>query len=257
MPTLNELFEQARAQVDINDEAAKASAMEALKASWSSFYQALTNLGFGAAQAKFTKDLEAAREAQRVAEQKLADESTKHQQQIRELQDKAPDVATVNKQWEDKLEELRTKHRETVAELKGRVRSTLLQRDQASFESELVARGVPKAVAKRVARDPDLLPARADYDEAGSLSVRQAGLQIAFAPGSGQTHLGMLAEEIVEQPDIKEILLSNGDRGSGVSGGSRPGGGDADFYKGLRQQVKDGMNEGIPAKPLRERVQGR
>lgn len=257
MPELNELFEQAKGQVDLNDEAAKNAAMEALKKSWGGFYQAITNLGFGAAQAKFTKEVTDANTRATAAEQKLTDAETKHQQQLRDLQDKAPDVKTVNEQWETKVADERERHRREKETLKNRIRNVLLERDQQVLQAELEELHVPKAIAKIKARDPELLPARGEYADDGSLSVRQAGLQISLGPGSGRDHLKLLANEVILQPEIKEILETNGDRGSGVDGGSQPGRGDAAFYENLRRGVKESSTEGHPTKSLRERVQGR
>jgi len=261
MPELSELeklFEQAKALVDFNDEAAKNAAMEALKKSLQPLYQSISNLGFGAAQAKFTKEVTDAKAAQQTAETALTTERTAHQTQIRDLQDKAPDVKTVNQQWETKLEEARQEHLKEQKKLKDRVRNVLLQRDQEQLASELEELGVPKSTSKILAKDPDLLPARGDYDaDTGTLSVRQAGQQIPLAPASGQTLLRLVAEEVIARPEVKVILESKGDSGSGVTGGSQPGKGDAAFYDGLRKTVKDGSTEGLPTKPLRERVQGR
>lgn len=257
MPELSELFEQAKALVDLSKDEARDAAVEALKKSWQPFYQALTNLGFGAAQAKFTTELTDAKTARQTAETKLVEAQQAHALQIRTLQDKAPDVATVNQQWESKITEERERHSAEKRKLKDQIRSVLLQRDQASLETLLIERDVPRAVAKRVAKDPDLLPTRGDYADDGSLSVRQAGQQIPFAPGSGQTHLTLLADEVVALPDMKEILVSNGDSGGGVSGREQPGRGDSAFYDSLRKGVKDGVVDGVPTKPLRERMQGR
>jgi hypothetical protein len=260
MPELSELFNQAKAlNIDFNDEAAKAAAIQALKDSWPGFYQSVANVGFGAAQAKFTSELTAEKTAREAAETKLREETERHQTQIRELQDKAPDVKAVNTQWETKLTEAREEHRKQQQKLRDRNRNVLLQRDQATLQAELEARGVPKANARILAKDPDLLPSRADYadDDQGTLSVRLAGQQIPFAPGIGQSHLSLLAEEVVARPEVKEILKSDVDTGGGVSGGGQPGTGDKAFYDNLRKRVQDTPTEGMPTKPLRERVGGR
>lgn len=257
MPELSELFEQAKSLVDLGNEEARLAAIEALKKSWQPFYQALTNLGFGAAQAKLQKEVTDAKAAQTAAETKLTEEQAAHQKQIRELQDKVPEVKTVNEQWETRLSDERKAHSKEKKTLTDRIRNVLVQRDQSDLQSELEHRGVPKAMAKRIAKDPDLLPARADYADDGTLSVRQAGQQIPFAPGSGQTHLSLLADEVVAEPDVKEVLVSEVDTGSGVSGGGGPGTGDKAFYDKLRNEAKAAGNEGMPTKPLRERVGGR
>lgn len=257
MPELSELFDQARALVDFNDEAAKAAAVDALKKSLQPLYQTVSNLGFGAAQAKLTTEVTAEKTARETAERLLGEERTRHQTQVRELQDKAPEVATVNQQWENRLEEVREEHRKQQQKLRDQLRSVLHQRDQGDLQVELELRGVPKANARILARDPDLIPSRGDYDEQGKLSVRLAGQTIPFSPGSGQTHLSLLADEVVARPEVKEILTSEVDRGSGVSGASQPGTGDKAFYDGLRKQAKEAGAESNHLPPLRERVKGR
>lgn len=257
MPELSELFDQAKALVNVNDEAQKDAAIEALKKSWHPFFQAISNMGFGAAQAKFTNDLNAEKSAREKAERDLADEKARHSQQITDLQNKAPDVKTVNEQWETKLAEAREDHRKQQQKLRDQLRNTFIQRDASELEKLLVDRGVPRANARILARDPELLVERGDYDETGKLSVRMAGQQIPLAPGSGQTFLSLLADEVVGRPEVAEILQSDVDRGSGVSGGSTPGSGDKAFFDSLRKRVQDTPHEGMPTKPLKERVGGR
>jgi hypothetical protein len=244
MPELSELFEQAKGQINFSDEAATAAAVEALKKHLGPLYQSITNLGFGAAQAKLQQQVTAAEQAKTAAETALAEEKTRHATQLRELQDKAPDVKTVNEQWEAKLETTKAEHRKAMDKLKSQVRNGFIERDQAQLADLLVELGVPKATSKILAKDPELLPARADYDESGTLTVRVAGQQISLGAGSGREH-------------VKEILVSDVDQGSGVSGGSQPGRGDKSFYDNLRKNTPQAANDGTPKKPLKERVQGR
>ena len=252
MPTLQELFDQAKNEVNLSDEKARNAAIEALKTSWHGFYQAIANIGFGAANAEHEKTISGLNGEKKELQEKL----TAAQTALREAQDKAPDVKTINAQWEQKLEEERTAHKKELEKAHGGTMAVLQDRDDAAFEAELIARKVPKSVAKVLARDSDAR-SRRSYD-GHTLSVLQAGQKIPFSPGSGQTHLGLLAEEYVARPDIQEILTSDGDSGSGVSGGGGPGRGDAAFYEGLKKSAeKMQVGEGMPAKPLRERIKGR
>lgn len=256
MPELSELFKQAKDLVDFNDEKATAAAMEALKTNLNPLYMAINNLGFGAAQAKLQKQVTDAEAAKTTAETKLTEEVERHKTQIRELQDKAPDVKTVNEQWEAKLEAAKAEHRKTQDKLKNQIRNGLLERDQAQLASILEELGVPKATSKILSKDPELLPSRGDYDENGTLTVRLAGQQIPLGPGSGREHLTLVAQEVIARPEVKEILVSDVDRGSGVNGGNQPGTGDKAFYDKLRKDTPQ-TGEGLPSKPLKERMQGR
>lgn len=257
MPELSELFEQIKSLINFSDQAATDAAVEALKKNLNPLYLEINNRGFGAAQAKLQKQVTDAEQAKKVAEDKLAEETTRHANQLRELQDKAPDVKAVNEQWETKLKEKQDEHRKAQERLKAQVRNGFLERDQAQLASLLEEMGVPKATSKILSKDPELLPSRADYDDSGSLTVRLAGQQIPLGPGSGREHLTLVAQEVVARPEVKEILVSNVDRGSGVSGGSQPGSGDRAFYDNLKKNVNQNANDGIPKRPLKERVQGR
>ena len=256
MPELSELFKQAKDLINFSDEAATAAAVEALKTNLNPLYMTINNLGFGAAQAKLQKQTTDAEAAKTTAENKLTEEMQRHQQQLRELQDKAPDVKTVNEQWEAKLETAKAEHKKAQEKLKNQLRNGFIQRDQAELAQLLESLGVPKATSKILSKDPELLPSRGDYDENGTLTVRLAGQQIPLGPGSGREHLTLVAQEVVARPEVKEILVSEVDRGSGVSGGSQPGNGDKAFYDRLRKETPQ-SGEALPQKSLKERFQGR
>jgi len=256
--TLNELFDQLEkdaqeAGIRFSDEKVQEKAMELLKTHANGLYQAINNLGFGAAQAKFTEQLTAAEAARKKAE----DRATAAETTLKTERDKHPDTKTLNDQWEQKLREAdeawQTKFNTAVNEGRG----ALIERDQAQLESDLVALSVPRAVAKVLARDPDLLPQRADYDK-GKLSVRQAGQSIPMTPASGQTFTQLLAREIIESPTFDQgILTSGGDSGSGVNGGNRPGAGDKGKWDRVRENAKKDQEGEQPRMSLEERVKSR
>lgn len=256
--TLNELFKDLKDQLQeagINwaDKKQAEAAMEALKAEVNPLYLAINNLGFGAAQAKAADEVTAAKAAQTAAEQA----AQRARDELRVAQDKIPDVATVNQQWQQRLEDAEKAHKAREAELEGRNRGSLLQRDQAELENELVKLKVPRAMAKVLARDPELLPKRGDYDPNGSLSVRQAGQQIPMAPASGQTFLGLLAAEVAATVE-PTILVSDGDAGAGVNGGGSPGRGDRSaFFQKVADKAKAEQKGETPRVPLEERIKNR
>jgi hypothetical protein len=250
--TLQELFDEAKTLgIDFSDDKAREAAIDALKTSWHGFYQAIANIGFGAANAEHEKVITGMTKQITDLQNKLTTAETA----IREKQDKAPDVKTINEQWEAKLLAERTAAQTALEAEQAKTREVLYSRDDAAFEAELVSRKVPKSVAKVLAASKEARDRRS-YD-GNALSVLQAGQKIPFSPGSGQTHLGLLADEYVSRPDIAEILTSNGDSGSGVSGQGGPGGGDAAFYEGLRKSAQSNEGQGVPKVPLRERVKGR
>ncbi len=259
MPTLNELFGQA-AQEHLSawaqmDDAAKTAAIAALKTASQPFYQHIVNMGFGAAQAQHTETVT------RLTNERIAAETraTTAETTLRVKQDKDPDVAQVNKDWEARLETQKTEQQTALDKSTARVRRILETRDQVVLQSELETRKVPRAVAKVLARDPAIWQERADYadDEVGTLSVRQAGTKIPLSPGSGQTVLGVLADEIAAGVDAT-ILLSDVDTGSGITGreaGRNGSDADASYFEGLRKRVSE--SQVAEAKPLRERVGNR
>lgn len=251
--TLNELLEQGiRDGLAFSDDAARDAAIDALKKHAKPVYEAINNLAFGAGQAKQSEEVTKAKGLQAAAETR----ATKAETDLRVALDKAPEVATVNRQWEDKLEEERKSHRTEKEKLTTRIRNSLLQRDQSSLVTELHEKHhVPLAMAKVLAKDPDVL-SRLDYDDNGTLSVRQAGQQIPLSPASGQTHLGMLAEEMAGTVD-KDLLVAEGDSGSGVNGGSRPGTGDAGFFKSIADKAKAEQAAESPRLSLKDRIASR
>lgn len=252
--TLSELLEQAAKDgIDLADDKAIEAARNALAKHFNPVYTAINNLAFGAAQAKLSQQVTDAEAVRKTAEER----ATRAEGDLRTALDKAPDVKTLNEQWEAKERDLKATHKKERDQLNERIRNSLLARDQATLESALVDKfDVPRAMAKVLARDSNLLPARSDYDDNGSLSIRQAGQQIPFVPGSGQTHLDLLAEEVAGTVD-KDLLISRGDRGSGVSGGGSPGKGDAGFYDGIRKQAREAQKAEQPRVSLDERIRNR
>lgn len=256
MPEWSEIFSQARdlnPTVNLDDETQRNSVFEALKKGWPALHQGLINLGFGAAQSRFQKDLDAANTARTNAETALAT----LRDQVKQKQD--PEVKQLNEQWQTKLTEETTKLQTELQQEKARVRGILLERDQEHLRNLLVERNVPKANARGIAYDPKLLPERSEYDEKGSLTVYQAGQKIPLMPGNGQTVLHAVADELVATPEVQEILISNGDAGGGITGGrsSGPATGDRAFFEGIKKTAEDDRKGATPAKPLRERIKNR
>ena len=256
MPEWSEFFSQARESnptVNLDDEQQRNAVFEALKRGWPALHQGLVNLGFGAAQSRFQKDIDTERSARTKAESDLA----ALREQVRTKQD--PEVKQLNEQWQTKLNEETTKLRNELEQEKANKRNLLLERDQATYEMHLVELGVPKANARGMARDATELPARSEYDEKGSLTVYQAGQRIPLMPGSGKTMLHALAEEVVARPEVQEILISNGDSGGGINSGRSggPAGGDKAFYEGIKKNAEAERVGITPSKPLRERIKNR
>lgn len=259
MPTLNELLEQHKdvlAGINWADEKAREEAFEAIKKHANGLYTAINNQGFGAAQAAMKKQVDDANAAKTAAENALTTERATLQNKIRELEDKSPSVATVNQQWETKLTEAEQTHKTELQKEREKTSRILHQRDQKALETELINRKVPAAMARTLSKDPDLL-ARFQYDDNGALSVLQAGQQIPLTPGQGQTHLGLVAEEIAATVE-NDLKISNGDRGSGVAAGNQPGrvGGDAAFYESIRETAKK-EQQGEQRVSLAERIKNR
>lgn len=256
--TLNELFKQLEdeareAGIRFSDEEVQAKAMELLKTHANPLYQAINNLGFGAAQSKLEEKVTAADNARKAAETR----AETAENSLRSEREKHPDVATINTQWEQRLREAEEAHQKKLEEVQGEGRNALIERDQAQLENDLVDLDVPRPVAKVIARDPDLLSKRADYDK-GKLSVRQAGQSIPMTPASGQTFTQLLAKEVVEAPAFdKDILVSGGDSGSGVNGGNRPGTGDKNKWQRIRDKAKVEQEGEQPRVSLEERVNSR
>jgi hypothetical protein len=253
MPDLNELFQQAaQAGVDLNDEKQAQGAFDALKKQWNGFYTALTNLGFGAAQSRFEKDLTAEKEAKTRAENEAKDLREKLSQK------ETPEIKQLNADWQTKFEAMKSELTTKLEQEKASTKGAWLSRDQETLARYLHDRGVPEAVAPLLAKDPELLPKRGEYAD-GSLTIFQAGQKIPFSPGEGQTVLSLLADEMVQRADIKKILEDRGDTGGGVTTGGNlsPATGDKAFFDGIRKTAQE-EQKGVKAPTgLRERIASR
>ncbi|MBA3684613.1 MAG: hypothetical protein H0W72_05160 [Planctomycetes bacterium] len=255
MPDLSELFTQVKIaaesdHLDLSKEKDRQTIIEALKKSWQPLYQEVSNLGFGAATAKLEPQISAATQARTQAEQQL--------QQVRET---SPDIATVHQQWTEQTRVKDEAHQRELAAERGKTRAAFLGRDNVLFQQELERRGLPPSLAAVLAKDPDLQQRR-DYADDGFLTVRQAGQSIPFSPGNDQTHLSLLADEVIRRPDLTAVIdtikARNGDRGAGVTGaGASPASGDKAFYEGIRSQAKVEQQGAVPRQSLQERLKGR
>lgn len=251
--SLNELLEQGvKDGLAITDDASRDAAVEALKKHLNPVYLAINNLAYGAAQAKHTQETTEAKAAVTKAEER----ATAAEKALRDYQDTKPDVKTINEQWETREAELKETHKKALKKLDDRIRSGWVERDQAALKAEMVKLGVKDYTADIMSRDPAGIPVRGDYDDNGALSVRQAGQQIPLAPGSGQSHLSMLAAEYASRIP-KDDLVSHGDSGSGVSGGGHPGNGDKAFFDKIVDTAKREQQGESPRVSLQERMKNR
>lgn len=263
MPELSEPLKQAKAllgqikalNINLEDQATREQMFEIFKdprEGYNALYMAVNNLGFGAAQSRFEPLATAEKEARVRVETELRE----LKDAVRLKQD--PDIKKLNEDWQNKLDTETRKLREELETEKGKTLGSWHERDDALLESLLNERKVPASVSKVLARDPEARTRR-EYNEKGSLTVHQAGQRIPFSPGSGQTHLSLLADEITARPDIKAILLSDGDSGGGVTGGGSqgPATSDRQYYENLRKKAEAERKADQPKVSLKERVKNR
>lgn len=255
MPELSELFAQARdLNIDLNNEEQRNKAIEAIKSAWNPFYMTLTNIGFGAAQSRFDKDLKTEQGLRQKAENDLRE----LQQKIRDKQE--PDIKQLNEQWQAKLDAETAKLKDQITKAEEKAHRIRIERDQKAYRQELVDRGVPPTLADALSKDPTLPNERWSYGEDDSLTVHQAGQKIPFAPAQNQSMLGLLADETVAKPDIKDLLVVKGERGAGLTTGASGGStanGDKSFYDNIRNAVKEEVKENQPRVSLQERMKSR
>lgn len=259
MPELSEIFSQARElhpAVDFEDkgqEQTRNQIFEQVKKGWPALYQSLVNFGFGTARSRYENDVTAERRLREAAEA----ERDGLKEQLNNKQQ--PEIKQLNEQWQSKLEQETGTLKTQLEQARAEARAILLERDQETLRRELVDLGVPKANARGIAYDPKLLPDRGEYDEKKTLTVYQAGQKIPLMPGSGQTVLQALAHELVETPEVKEILISTGDAGGGITSGrsNGPADGDKSFYADIRKNAEAERQSQQPKVSLKERMANR
>lgn len=153
---------------------------------------------------------------------------------LKELRDKAPDVATVTAQFQREIADLKQANKDAIAAERKRSRDIEVNRQATILQQKLEKKLVPLA-AKLLVKDPDVL-ARIHPKDDGSIEVMQAGKEIPFSPAKGQDALDLLVEDLVKN-EPTDHRRAETDEGSGLQNGSSSTGGKNTFDR-IREQKK-------------------
>lgn len=186
------------------------------------FYQQVFNEGHASATGTFRDEKKVLTDKVKESEDKIVE----LQGEFDAYKTKAPDTATLDKQWGDKLEAEKLKmknYKEQIAEerkTEKRISATVKLHNLLAGGDT----GVDAEYADALVNKPSY-QSRLSFDESGNLRVLQAGQEIPFA-GNEEAQLKALAEEIdaTVKPIYRRSTAGSGSGRSNTSGGSAAGG---------------------------------
>lgn len=209
MPLTAEQKTAIQALKDIAAEDADEFATE-LKAANSKAHHAVFRAGFTEAEGRWKPRAEAAETAKTKAEQ----EKATAEQQLKDAQEKAPDVAKVNEQWQAKWDKRESEH------------TAAIEAEKSGRKAEREARKLSDLRAELNGLDPIYVDAvvkskadRIRFKEDGTAELFEDGSDIPVQVPTGKTPYAVLAAEIKSKADPKWVL-AGGDTGSGTQPGT-------------------------------------
>lgn len=141
---------------------------------------------------------------------------------LEELKGKAPDNERLKAEYATQLQEAEAKFKAKESALKATLKATQRAWAKSDLVTHLVTKhNVDPDYAEVIASKDDVLD-RISYNDDGQIEIAQRGKQIPFAPGEGQTHIGLLATELRETVPPK-FVTTNADAGAGSENGGGSG----------------------------------
>lgn len=197
-------------------------------------FQAIFDRGHSDAAQRAKVKLEESNNALTLRDQELQAERDR----VRALQADKPDVAKVEKQYQDTIADLKEKHKRERDKLSQQVSTERSSRVKSDLLAAVTGREVdPDYAAIQVERVAN----RLRFTDDGKLEVLAEGKDIPLMPGDGETPIGLLAKEIRDRTPPK-FLISRADTGSGVQNGTNSStgmaGSKALFYARQREEVR-------------------
>jgi hypothetical protein len=169
------------------------------------------------------------------------------------LKGKAPDGEKLKAEYTTELQKAQEKFTAKEAALKATLKSTRLAWAKADLRASLVSDfKVDKDYAAVLVEKPEVID-RITHTDDGTLEVLQRGKQIPFAPGDGQTSIGLLAAELREGVNPK-FIVSDADSGAGAGNGNGAGGPKGFDFKKHGEKKKAEQDAKKPEAGYRERL---
>jgi chaperonin cofactor prefoldin len=202
----------------------KAKVADALHSGAPSIWQEVFNKGHATATAASGEKIRTLEAKVTTAETDL--NTTK--QQLAEAEKGKPDIEKIRTDFTKEIGDLTQKHEKEKNQLKAD-----LERERKST----VVEKLKTALGAKI--DPDYADVQAQKAEsriritATGYEIMQEGKEIPFAPASGQTAVGLLADEIIKAAPAK-FQLAKTDTGGGSRNDSGGGGGGGTGLAGVR-----------------------
>lgn len=214
-------------------------------------YQLVYDRGHGAATGRKSTEVE------RLTTERdnAIRERDEAQAKLSEIEGSAPDAEKIREQYNAELEKAKLKAKETEEALKARLHKERVARARADLRTTLVSKhSIDPDYAEVLASRPDI-EERFSFTDDGDVEVLQRGKQIPYAPGDGQTSVGLLAAELREGVNPK-FVLSGADNGSGANGngGGGSGNGGGFDYKKHREKHEARQKESDDSPSAKERM---
>lgn len=215
----------------------------ALQAHASDIYQSIFGAGHrkaaGESKTK-TKELDT-----KIAE--LTEQNESLTEQVAELQQKQPDLGKIKTDHATAIQRLKDQHKAEITTLQQTIRNGAVARAKANLKAELVGLGLDPDYADVQVEKAAAAGRIKPKDDGSDVDVLQAGTETPYAPGEGQTAIGLLAKELDKATPAK-FRTSGADRGAGdrtggTGSGNGAGAGSSGGAKGKWGDLKNKLAE--------------
>lgn len=156
----------------------------------------------------------------------LSEQVTTLTDQVTELQGKQPDLAKIREAHATEVQRLKDKHKAEIGTLNQKILTGAVERAKADLKVALTSKGLNADWVDVQVEKAAMAGRIKPKDDGSGVEVMQAGTETPFAPGEGQTAIGLLAAEL-DKGAPALMRNSSGDRGAGdrTQGGTGSGGG--------------------------------
>lgn len=207
----------------------KDAVVKALDTDVHEVYQQIHDVGHSAATQKGKDDLAA-----------LQTKLDKANQQVQELKDKAPDSATLRKEYEERERQLKEAHKTELQSKDSVIATERLDRARTDLAIQLNEDyGIDLEYGKLILTRRPEVESRLKFDDKGELQIMQAGKSIAIAGANRSEVLKHFAKEL--EPSVEKKWKNSRVRRGSNTGGGEGGdeGGDTNVYDKVRKDAEE------------------
>lgn len=173
----------------------------------------------------------------------LKTRAEKAEQSLKDIDEKAPDVAKLRKTHEEQLEQLKQQHQQQLDAAKGETTAALLEVAAERLVDKLVKQGkIDEEYARTVLVKKDEVKNRLKVKDRKIEVLKQGNQELTIVPAEGKDALDHLAEELAEKVDAR-WKVSSVRRGSAVQGNQGGGGSGKTEFDEVRESVQQQSKE--------------